>query len=81
MRQREQGETDISSILLGVAAELQSFDYDETFTGAFEACPASTMLSPPLLYKDSCLTRRREGKMGPLSERQEWIGEAGMADS
>lgn len=40
VRLREQGESDMGSILLGVAAELQSFDYGETFTGAFEACPA-----------------------------------------
>ena len=49
VRQSEQGETDIGSILLGVASALQSFDYGETFTGAFEAHPAFSMLSPKFL--------------------------------
>lgn len=36
MNQRQAGESDIGSILLGVAQELQAFNYRETFTGAFE---------------------------------------------
>lgn len=37
---REEGEDDLSSLLLGVGSDLMNFDFKETFTDAFEVrCP------------------------------------------
>jgi hypothetical protein len=49
---REEGEDDMSSLLLGVGSGLMNFEFKETFTDAFEVHPLDSRTSHLLSYKE-----------------------------